>query len=194
MSYKKQIQTLVKASFNQLRNIAKIRKYVSMDMVKTLVMTLVISRIDNCNALLFGLPNYIISKLQNVQNAAARVIVGARKYDHITPILMDLHWLPVELRIVFKINLLTYKCLHNLAPQYLRDLLVLYSPGRTLRSNDDMKLETQKYNTINYGLRAFSVHAPKLWNDLPSLVRLAPNVYVFKSRLKTHLFKTYFCS
>lgn len=109
---------------------------------------------------MFGLPNYIISKLQNVQNAAARVIVGARKYDYNTPILKDLHWLPVELRIVFKINLLTYKCLHNLAPKYLRDLLVLYSPGRTLCSNDDMKLETQKYNNINYGLRAFSVHAP----------------------------------
>ena len=91
MSYKNHIQTVVKSSFNQLRNIAKMRKYVSVKIVKTLVMTLVISRIDNCNALMFGLPNYMISKLQNVQNAAARVIVGARKYDHITPVLKDLH-------------------------------------------------------------------------------------------------------
>ncbi len=136
----------------------------------------------------------MISKLQNVQNAAARVIVGARKYDHITPVLKDLHWLPVELRIVFKINLLTYKCLHNLAPKYLTDLLAVYSPGRTLRCNLDKKLKTQKYNTSNYGLRAFSIHAPRLWNDLPDFVRLAPSVHVFKSRLKTHLFKSYFCS
>ena len=143
---------------------------------------------------MFGLPNYMISKLQNVQNAAARVIVGARKYDHITPVLKDLHWLPVELRIVFKINLLTYKCLHNLAPKYLTDLLAVYSPGRTLRCNLDKKLKTQKYNTSNYGLRAFSIHAPRLWNDLPNFVRLAPSVHVFKSRLKTHLFKSYFCS
>ena len=69
--------------------------------------TLVISRIDSCNALMFGLPNYMISKLQNVKNAAARVIVGAQKYDHITPVLKNLHWLPVELRIVFKINFIT---------------------------------------------------------------------------------------
>ena len=84
-----------------------------------------------------------------------------------TPVLKNLHWLSVELRIVFKINLLTYKCSHNLAPRYVSDLLVVYSPGRTLRSNKNMKLETQKYNTANYGLTAFFIHAPRLWNDLP---------------------------
>jgi hypothetical protein len=162
--------------------------------MKTLVMTLVISKIDNCNSLLVGLPKYLISRLQNVQNAAARVVVGARKYEHITPILKDLHWLPIELRITFKINLLTYKCLHNLGPKYLSDLLVVYDPGRTLRSNAKMKLEIPKYNTVNYGMIAFSVHAPRLWNDLPNYVKLASGVDAFKSRLKTQLFKSYFSS
>ena len=81
MSYKKHIKTVVKSSFNQLRNIVKVQKYVSVEIVKTLVTTLVILRIDNCNVLMFRLPNYMISKLPNVKNAAARVIVGAQKYD-----------------------------------------------------------------------------------------------------------------
>ena len=91
MSYKKHIRTVVKSAFYQLRNIAKIRKYVSVEIMKTLVMTLVISKIDNCNSLLVGLPKYLISRLQNVQNAAARVVVGAQKYEHITPIIPRPH-------------------------------------------------------------------------------------------------------
>ena len=81
------------------------------------------SKVDNCNSLLYGLPDNHIAKLQRVQNASARLIVGLPRYCHITPVLHSLHWLPVRYRINFKFLLLTYNCLHGLAPQYMSDLL-----------------------------------------------------------------------
>ena len=143
--------------------------------------------------MLYGLPNNLIAKLQRVQNAAARVIAGVGKREHVTPLLEQLHWLPVELRIIFKVNLLTYKCLHKLAPTYLQELLNVYRPNRTLRSSNAAPRLTQKsYCLKNYGYRAFAVHAPELWNKLPSYIRESESVSVFKSRLKTYLFKNYF--
>ena len=88
----------------------------------------VTSRLDYCNSLMFGIPKELISQLQKRQNHAARVITKWRKYDHITPVLVDLHWLPVKQRIDFKILLLTYKALNGLAPAYMRELLIPYSP------------------------------------------------------------------
>ncbi len=78
---------------------------------------------DYCNALLGGCPASSINKLQIVQNAAARVLTRSRKYDHITPILQSLHWLPIKFRISYKILLLAYKALNDLAPAYLTNLL-----------------------------------------------------------------------
>ena len=90
----------------------------------------------------------------------------ANKYDSVTLILKELHWLPVEQRILFKIYLITFKCLNNLAPSYLKELLTLYRPNRTLRSSSDkLRLVTVPYNLKTYGYRSYSVHAPILWNS-----------------------------
>ena len=105
---------------------------------KILMHSFVCSKIDSCKASLYGLPNHMIFKLQNVENAAACMIAGLSRYDHITPVLLELHWLPVEHRIIFKINLCTFKCLHNLAPPYLQELLELYKPARTSYSSIDV--------------------------------------------------------
>ncbi|KAI2666880.1 Altered inheritance of mitochondria protein 11 [Labeo rohita] len=94
------------------------------------------SRLDYCNALLGGCPASSINKLQIVQNADARVLTRARKYDHITPILKSLHWLPIRFCISYKIALLTYKALNGLAPAYLTSLLPRYNPSRSLRSQN----------------------------------------------------------
>ena len=96
----------------------RIWKYLTLDPLKRLVNALVISHLDYCNSLLYGLPYYELAKLQRVQNTRARLIVGARRFDHMTPILKDLYWLPIPARLEFKILLLTYKCVHLACVSY----------------------------------------------------------------------------
>ncbi len=146
------------------------------------------SRLDYCNALLGGCSARLINKLQMVQNAAARVLTRTRKYDHISPVLSTLHWLPTKHRIDFKILLITYKALNGLAPQYLSELLSHYSPPRPLRSQNSGHLIIPRISKSTAGGRSFSYLAPKLWSNLPNTVREADTLCQFKSRLKTHLF------
>ena len=138
---------------------------------------------------MFGIPKELITQLQMRQNHAARVITQWRKYDHITPVLVDLHWLPVKQRIDFKILLLTYKALNGLAPAYLREQLVPYSPTRTLRSKENHQLTSPRCRLENFGRRSFAAAAPMLWNNLPLNIKRSPSLDIFKSRTKTHLFQ-----
>ena len=167
-------------------------KYLTAESTKGAVISLVTSRFDYCNGLLCGIPEELICKLQRVQNNAARVITLTKKYDHITPVLKELHWLPVRKRIEFKILLLAYKCLHGTAPSYLREMLKEYVPPRTLRSTSKNLLCEPRTNMKTYGDRSFSACAPKLWNQLPNNIRAAGSVAIFKRQLKTHLFKDVF--
>ncbi len=121
------------------------------------------SWLDYCNALLGGCPASSINKLQIVQNAAARVLTRSRKYDHITPILQSLHWLPIKFRISYKILLLANKALNNLAPVYLTSLLSRYNPTRSLRSQNSGLLVVPRIAKSTKGGRTFSYLAPKLW-------------------------------
>ena len=112
MSMDKQISSVVKSSFASLHDMYKARCCLTTEPSKTMVHSFISSRLDYCNSLLFGLPNKQIKKLQGIQNMAARLITNTYKYDHITPILIKLHWLPIQKLIIYKILLLTFKCLH----------------------------------------------------------------------------------
>ncbi len=117
-------------------NISKLRPMLSMSNAEMLINPFMTSRLDYCNALLGGCSARLINKLQMVQNAAARVLTRTRKYDHISPVMSTLHWIPFKHRIDFKILLITYKALNGLAPKYLGELLSHYSPLRPLRSQN----------------------------------------------------------
>ena len=146
----------------------------------------VTSRLDNGNALFYGLPQNQISRLQHIQNTAARVVTLSRKSCHITPILKELHWLPVSQRIVFKLMLIVHKSVNNIAPIYISELLMVYTPSRNLRSSN-MSLLKEPTSKRTWGDRSFSVAAPRLWNHLPTKVKSCHSITRFKSLLKTHL-------
>ena len=176
------------ASF-ALRKIGKIRNYLDKSTTEQLIHAFVSSRLDSNNILLAGLPSKDISKLQRIQNSAARLVSRSKKRAHITPILQDLHWLPVHHRINFKLLLLTYKILNDMAPVYLSELLHPYVPTRLLRSSSKDLLQTPSHRTKSYGARAFSIIAPILWNTLPHHIRQASSINQFKNSLKTFQFQ-----
>jgi len=103
----------------ELRQLRQVRSSLTIETTETLVHAFVSSRLDYCNSLLYGINDSLLKKLQAVQNAAARVTTKTRKFDHITPVLRELHWLAVHKRIVYKLAVMVYKCVHGLAPPYL---------------------------------------------------------------------------
>ena len=140
-----QVNSVCKSAFYLLRNIARIRKYLSPKTTEFLVHAFVSSKLYFCNSLLYGVPKHLLRKLQSVQNAAARLVTSSSKFDHITPLLMQLHWLSITERIKFKIVLLTFKGLHDLSPSYIKELLTPYCPARMLRSSSTLLLARSDY-------------------------------------------------
>jgi hypothetical protein len=186
------VSAICKSSYAHLRSIAQIRRYLTQDATACLIHAFVTSKLDNMNSLLIGLPDHMIKKLQYIQNHAAKIVTRKKKYDHVSPLLQSLHWLPVYFRIQYKVLLMTHKCLHGKAPTYLAALLERYVPGRSLRSGDQYLLVEKRSKLKTYGDRAFSVAAPRLWNALPLELRKCECLNSFKSSLKTVLFKQAF--
>ena len=162
LSMKPHVNAVCKSFFFHLGNIDFIRKYLILNSAKIIIQALIVSELDYCNSLLYGLPLYLIQNLQNSQNSAARLITQSPRFGHITPVLRHLHWLPVHLRIEFQVLLITYKALRGQAPTYIQDLLQPYQPSRSLRSSSQNLLVKPRFNLNSYGKRAFSVAAPDL--------------------------------
>ena len=138
------------------------------------------------NSLLYGLPQNQINRLQRIQNTAARLVTLSRKSCHITPILKQLHWLPVQQRVIYKLMLIVFKSLNKMAPSYISDLLQPYKSLRILRSTSSSFLCVPRSNN-SWGDRAFSVAAPHLWNSLPTQTKTSNSIPNFKKSLKTYL-------
>ena len=160
-----------------------------------LIHAFITCRLDNGNALLYRLPKYQIQRLQSVQNCTTHLVKCYHKFSHTSPLLPELHWLPAEHRIVFKILLLVFKSLNNLVPSYISDLLTPYIPSRSLRSSSQSLLVVPRSFQKSYGDRALAVAAPRLWNALPIHMRQPGfSLATFKNCLKTYLFKKAFFS
>ena len=187
-----QIKTISESCCIQLRHLYMIRKCVNKATMQTLVHAFIHSRLDYSNSLFYGVSRRSIAALQSIQNRAAKIVGGGSKFDHVTPILHELHWLTVEKRIKFKIAVLMFKCMNCLAPKYLSDMLELRSAVTkvvSLRVHDQNVL-TVPSARLNIGSRSFAVAGPVVWNGLPTSLRMPGlSLDVFKKRLKTHLFK-----
>uniref|UniRef100_A0A8C2EP51 Reverse transcriptase domain-containing protein n=1 Tax=Cyprinus carpio TaxID=7962 RepID=A0A8C2EP51_CYPCA len=138
-----QIKAVVKSSFFHLRQLAKIKPILSRQHFETVIHAFVTTRLDYCNSLYVGVSGSSITCLQMIQNAAARLLTGTHKHEHISPILASLHW-PIQFRIHFKNLLFAFKSLNGLAPSYLSELLHFYKPVRSLRSDDQLLLTVPK--------------------------------------------------
>ncbi len=188
LKFDKQINYVESAIFFKLRGLRKLKSLLSFGDLETVIHAFISTRLDYCNALYDGVNQFSLSRLQLVQNAAAHFLMGEKKREHITPILVHLHWLPVQFRIEYKVLTFVFKTLHGLAPVYISDLICPYSPRRSRRSSSENLLTVPLSRLKSKGDRAFSVLAPKLWNSLLPSVRLLSSLSGFKSSLKTYLF------
>ena len=182
------VNSVTSTAYFHLRKIAQKRSVFNRKVTETLVNALVLSCLDYCNSLLCHLPKKLLYKLQKVQNAAAKLIMLAGRRDHVTPLMRQLHWLPMNYRCKFKILVITFKALNGKCPDYLCALIARYSPGRQLRSSNELLLRCPPYPRTKYGERAFSHLSPTLWNKLPAAVRHADTLSDFKRKLKTYFF------
>ncbi|KAL8588124.1 hypothetical protein ACOMHN_059498 [Nucella lapillus] len=198
LSMHEQVKKICQLAYFEIRKISSVRHYLTTDATKTLVSSLVISRLDYCNSLLAGVTLDLLNKIQKVQNCAARLICRLSKRDHITPIHRNLHYLPISTRIDYKVACICFSFFDGTSPKYFSQagscMFEKYKPKRELRSLYDNRIlvspKVQEKRKKKYGQRAISYAGPKVWNSLPYDVRHAPNPDTFKRRLKTHPFAT----
>ena len=181
------INHLTSNLYHILRKVAHIRHLLNEEATKIIIQALVLSKIDYCNSIYQGAPTYAIDKLQRLQNMGCRIIRKVSKYDHITPHLIELHWLRIREHVVYKVCVLVFKCINGLAPQYLSETII-HAHACNLRSSTFNYLPTVRCNTAITQNSAFSSTRPRLWNMLPNDIKTSSSLDVFKAKLKTFLF------
>ncbi len=210
LSMETHINAKCSAAYRQIYSIRRIRRFISREATETLIHAFIFSHLDYCNGLLYDLPDYQIRKLQRIQNMAARLVFRLPKFSHVTPLMFELHWLPVSYRIQFKLLLFTFKGIHGLGPKYICDMFNVYSSHYAFRRSSTIEdinyeygnitepirqqnviyLHVPKTKKVTFEQRSLVVAGPTLWNNLPIHLRCVTELDDFKKQLKTHLFKT----
>ena len=153
------------------------------------------SQLDYCNSLFRSLSKFNLRKLQCIQNSAARIVSNTSRYTSITPVLKNLHWLPVQHRSVFKTATLVYKFLHTGFPKYFVPYISSYSSSYNTRRSQSggnflviPKFQPSVHKSVKQFGHSFAFDAPTVWNALPDEIRVSPSLASFRKRLKTHLY------
>ena len=193
LSMQQHKSSVCRAAYLELRRIALIWPYLTQSATAQLASSATTSRLDYCNSILAALPLKQISRLQRVQNNAAKLVLRKSKYDHVSPLLHELYWLPIKFRPQYKLATFVYRFFDGSLPRYFSQTPCAYQPTRNFRSSWEKLLKVPKRNTKTFGERSFSFHAPSVWNSLPYDLRNSSTLPLFKSSLKTHLFTTTFC-
>jgi hypothetical protein len=195
LSAEEHIAATCRIAYAHLKNLARIKRFIDKKSLERLIHALITSLLDYCNSLFYGINESLLQKLQLVQNSCARLLTNTPRSHHITPVLKSLHWLPVRMRIVFKILLLVFKCIHHTdcdCPTYLSQFLTLHSSDRPARTVNTLVLDVPFTRSAFIQQTLFTHFAPILWNNLPFNIRSSDALNVFKSSLKTHLFLQHF--
>ena len=177
------INFIVSHCYKILKDIGRIKKNLQRAHIENLVHAVIASRLDYCNSLLMNISKVNLSKLQKLQNAAARLVLGKRRKESGSDAPRELHWLNVDARMIFKTILIVYKVIRGVCS----DGIKLNFQQVDGRRGDALLLETPHFKT-KYRKRIFAYNGTRLWNALPIDIRKETNMEEFKKRLKTILF------
>ena len=196
ISMKRQILSVKQSCFSVLRNLRNIKEFLDEDTKLMLVKSLILSKVDFCNALYTNIPHYQINELGKIINASLRFIYNLKFRDHISTYYVKAHILPIKYRIQYKCCLMVHKCIHNVAPIYLKNMISYHAsstPNYSLRSTTDcFSLScTKTARTSCFAERRFTIYAPTIWNELSIDLRSCTDTDAFKKLLKTHFFDCY---
>ena len=183
-TFSNHITNMCRACYYHLKDLRRIRKFLSVETAALLANTMISSRLDYCNSLLYGISKYNVAKLQKIQNALCRIVFRLDRTSHVTPFLQKLHWLLITYRILFKYNLITFKAINFSQPIYLSSLI----KTSCLTRGNRLSLSSASHKKA-IGRRGFAVASPIEWNRLPQSVRSQQTITGFRSQLKTYLFR-----
>ena len=183
-TFSNHITNMCRACYYHLKDLRRIRKFLSVETAALLANSMISSRLDYCNSLLYGISKYNVAKLQKIQNALCRIVFRLDRTSHVTPFLQKLHWLPITYRILFKYNLITFKAINFSQPIYLSSLI----KTSCLTRGNRLSLSSASHKKA-IGRIGFVVASPIEWNRLPQSVRSQQTITGFRSQLKTYLFR-----
>lgn len=175
---------MISTCFFQLRKIRKISRLLTHAALIQVVIATVLSHLDYANSVYFGIPLYLTKRLQMVQKQAARLIHPQPRWQHATPLLKKLHWLPITQRCAFKVGCFVFKSLHGWSPKCISSLISKYTPSHELRSAHLQLLSTPVFKLKRQGGCRFSTLAPKLWNSFPIEIRSCTDLLKFRKSHK----------
>ena len=167
LSFNEHIANTVSTCIASLCQINRVKHLFDPKILENVISSLVFSKLYYCSNVWSSTTKKNIEKLQKVQNFAARIITGTQKYEHITPILKQLNWLPVPDMLKYFVGVLTFKCLNGLAPDYLNSYFQERLSLHDRNTRNKQKLNIPAYRSAA-GQRTFEYRAVSLWNSLPS--------------------------
>ena len=187
LNFRQHIKIKCRAAMLNLLKIKATRKYLTTKACTEAVITLVMIHLDYANSIVTGLPKASMHQLQRVQNMAAKIVLQISKFGSSLKCLEELHWLPKQYRINFKVITLVFKCIHRLATSYLKELITIKKPSRQGLQLEQVirQLEVPRTTRHTFAARSFGVRGPSLWNQLPEHIKPIEDYSTFKKHLKT---------
>ena len=186
LKYKEHVQHLSSSCISKLGQISRVKHLFDQSTLVTIINTLIMSKISYCSSIWSNTSDDNIKKIQLIQNCAARLVSGKAKYDHISPSLKELGWLPIKEYLQYRDAVLTHKCINNQAPSYLCEKFTRRNQIHDRTTRNQNELDIPKYRTTT-GQRTFKYRGTKIWNTLDEDLKSIENLNHFKHKLKTGL-------